>query len=90
MGVEDLLNFAWEEFLAAAIDCFLAATGKLHVAALVDKAPEIASAEPTVFSERCGISGGIVVVAEMNAGAACGNLADFTTRNIAAAGGLTE
>ena len=66
MGVEDLLDLAREEFLAAAVDDLLATAGDLHIAVGVDDAAEVAGAEPALPVERLRIGGRIIVIAEMD------------------------
>src|SRR5947207_2813642 len=67
MGVEDLLDLARKELLAAAIDDLLAPPDDLDIALVIDIAAEIAAAEPAVGGEGLGIGGRIVVVTEMHA-----------------------
>src|SRR5580704_18613715 len=76
MGVEDLLDLAGKELLAAAIDDLLAPADDLDIGLVIDIAPEIAAAKPAVGGEGLGVGAGIVVVAEMHAGPARRDLAD--------------
>src|SRR6266404_9176725 len=84
VGVEDLLDLAGKELLAAAIDDLLAPTDDLDIELVVDSAPKVAAAEPAIGGEGLRVGGGIVVVAEMHARAARGDLADGAVRQLLA------
>src|SRR4029079_8256063 len=82
--VEDFLDLAREELLAAPIDDLLAAAGDLHVAGVVDGTPEIASAKPAMLEEHGGVGGRIVVVAEMHARPTGADFTDLAARHVIA------
>src|SRR5258706_9196593 len=84
MRVEDLLHFARKELLAAAVDDLLAPPGDLHVALLVDGAPEVAGAKPALGGERLGVRLRVVVVAQMHPRSARGDLADLAMGHVRA------
>src|SRR5688572_16406794 len=84
MGIQDLLDLARKEFLAAAVDDLLAAPGDLDVALLVDVAAEIPRAEPSVLGESPGVGLRVGVVAEVHRWPACRDLADLPARHVIA------
>ena len=84
MRVEDLLDFPRKEFLAAAVDDLLAASGQLDVARLVDVAAEIAGPEPAIRREGLLVGARIVVISEVNGRPTRGDLADFPMGNVIA------
>ena len=65
MGVEDLLDLAREELLAAAIDHLLEPADDAQAPVCIDHA-EVAAAEPAVREESVGIGARIVVIAEVH------------------------
>ena len=65
MRIEDLLDLAGEELLAAAVDHLLEAAHDLHVAGRVELS-EIPGAEPAVGGEELGVRGGVLVIAEVD------------------------
>ena len=85
MGVEDLLDLAREELLAAAVDHLLEAADDAQASVGVDHA-EIAAAEPAVGQKRFRIGGRIVVIAEMHRGAIAADLALLARRHVVAVG----
>ena len=77
MGVEDLLDLARKELLAAAIDDLLAAPRDLDVARGRPRAAEVAGPEPAFAVEGLCIGVRIVVIAEMDRRAARHQFADL-------------
>src|SRR5258708_14380231 len=81
MGVENLLDLAREELLAAAVDHLLEAADDAQAAMGTDHA-EIATAEPAVGQEGFGVGGGVMVVAEMDRGAIAADVARLARRDV--------
>ena len=79
MGVEDLLDLAREELLAAAVDHLLEAADDAQASVRIDHA-EIAAAEPAVGQEGFGVGGRVVVIAEMHRGPVAADVALLARR----------
>src|SRR5271169_2086747 len=84
MSIQDFLDFAREELLAATVDDLLATAGELNVAAFVNEAAKITGAEPSVLGERGCVGGRITMVAEMNARSSRGDFPDLAKGHIVA------
>src|SRR5258705_5761093 len=65
MGIENLLDLARKELLAAAVDHLLEPPDDLHVAGTVEL-PEVAGAKPAIAGEELGVRRRILVVAEVD------------------------
>src|SRR5262249_21206948 len=85
MHVQQLLNFAWKELLATAVDHLLQAAHDPHVASRVELA-EVAGPKPAVGGEEFGISGGILVVAKVHRGPSGRDLTLGSSRDLAPMG----
>src|SRR5262245_34675296 len=82
MGIENLLDLPREELLAAAVDHLLEPPDDLHVAGPVELA-EVARAKPAVGGEELGVRRWVLVIAEMDRRADCGDLTLGPRRHVA-------
>ena len=82
MLIQDFLDLARKEFLAAPIDDLFQPPDDAQVAGFIDE-PEISRSKPSIGGEQLGVGGGTVVITQMDRWPIAEDLAGLALREIA-------